>query len=117
MTIKIKRVYEPKQRADGFRILVDRLWPRGIRKDKINLWLKEIAPTEQLREYYNHEPGRWHDFKSRYTKELNKNQDLIKEILKLEKQHKTITIVYGSKTPENNAYLLYLYLNKLKDKL
>lgn len=79
MKLKIKRIYEKPQKEDGVRILVDRLWPRGLGKEdaQIDLWLKEIAPSDGLRKWFNHEPEKWDEFKRRYLEELgNKTQEL-----------------------------------------
>lgn len=94
MIIKLKRAYELPQKSDGFRILVDRLWPRGVRKDtaEIDLWLKEIAPSTELRKWYAHDPEKWSEFKKSYVKELNKKNDLFKELFDL--KLKTITLVF-----------------------
>lgn len=111
--IIIKKIYEPVSSKDGLRVLVDRLWPRGIKKDgvSINLWLKEIAPSNELRKWYSHDPGKWMEFKSKYFKELdgkkNQTEDLIK---KTEKQK--LTLLYSSKEDRlNNAAALKEYIN------
>ncbi|GAB6077410.1 DUF488 domain-containing protein [Hydrogenobaculum acidophilum] len=104
--IKTKRVYEPKEDTDGLRILVDRLWPRGIKKDKVDLWLKDIAPSDKLRKFY-HETKDFEAFKKSYVEELQKKD--IKELLDLSKQN-TITLLYASKEPQNNAAVLKEYL-------
>ena len=82
--IKIKRIYELPARADGVRILVDRLWPRGIRKDKarVDIWLRDLAPSSQLRKWFAHDMSKWESFKRKYFKELNENKDLIAQLLK-----------------------------------
>lgn len=73
-TIKLKRIYDKPERSDGFRILVDKLWPRGISKDnaKLDLWLKEIAPSNELRKWFGHDPAKWTEFQSRYKSEIEK---------------------------------------------
>lgn len=114
MTIKIKRIYQEPDVSDGFRILIDRLWPRGLTKEKakVDLWMKEIAPSNELRQWFQHEPTRWNDFKDRYFKELERKQELIKIIL--EKSHaQTITLLFSAKNEEfNNAVALKEYLEK-----
>jgi uncharacterized protein YeaO (DUF488 family) len=102
-TIKIKRVYEPMAAADGFRILVDRLWPRGLKKEDahINAWLKEIAPSGELRKWFNHEELKWDRFREKYLAELKTSAGL-EELLVLAKQYKTITLVYSAKNEEHN---------------
>jgi len=102
-TLKIKRVYEPPQKEDGTRVLVDRLWPRGLSKEhaKVDLWLKEIAPTAELRRWFGHDPARWEEFRKRYTAELKKNPEpvrLLKETIK----KGPVTLVYGAKDEEHN---------------
>lgn len=102
--VKIKRIYEEPEKSDGFRILVDRLWPRGISKEKakINLWLKDIAPSNELRKWFGHKPERWNEFKKKYTKELKENIHLIKLIQDIERHKKIITLLYGAKDQEHN---------------
>ncbi len=107
--IKIKRVYEPAEKNDGFRILVDRLWPRGIKKEKasIDLWLKEIAPSNELRQWYHHEPEKKTEFKKRYQEELKEHIEALESLKNHIKEHKQITFVYASKHVEyNNAVVL-----------
>ncbi len=112
--ISIKRVYDGYKRGDGFRILVDRLWPRGESKEKahIDLWLKEIAPSTELRKWFGHDPKKWADFKKKYHAELKDKNDLIKQIIdEAKKRH--VTLVYGAKDEEHNqAVALLEYLNK-----
>ncbi len=101
--IKIKRAYEPSEKADGFRILVDRLWPRGIKKEDahFDIWLKEIAPSTELRKWFNHETEKWEEFNKKYSTEL-KGSPALEELLELLKKHKTITLVYGAKDEQHN---------------
>src|SRR3990170_480838 len=96
--IKIKRIYDKSEKGDGFRILVDRLWPRGLSKEKakIDLWLKEIAPSDQLRKWYGHEPQKWDEFKQKYFKELENKKDLINEIIK-KVNDGNVTLLFSSK--------------------
>ena len=111
--IKIKRIYEVSEEKDGFRILVDRLWPRGISKQNacVDLWLKEIAPSTKLRKWFSHDPKKWIDFKSKYTKELE-NNSLLQKIKQLEKENKILTLLYSAKDREhNNAVVLYEILS------
>ncbi len=106
--IKIKRIYDPPSKDDGKRILVDRLWPRGIRREdaKIDEWLKDIAPSDELRKWFSHEPSKWQEFKSRYKKELKDKSDLI-ERLRSESKSGTITLLFAAKDMEhNNAVVL-----------
>lgn len=111
-TIKIKRIYEEPKSSDGFRILVDRLWPRGVKKEKaaIDLWLKDIAPSDSLRKWFNHDPKKWLEFKKRYAKELADKQELIDSIKK-EAKRRTVTLLFGSKEIEyNNAVALLNFI-------
>lgn len=113
--IKLKRAYEKAEKSDGFRILVDRLWPRGMSKTKehLNLWLKEIAPSNELRKKFGHDPKKWEQFKKEYAKELHENKELVKALKVFLKEHKTITFVYGAKDElHNNAAALKEYLQK-----
>jgi uncharacterized protein YeaO (DUF488 family) len=113
--IKIKRIYEKPQPTDGLRILVDRLWPRGISKNdaKIDLWLKEIAPSNELRKWYNHDPKKWKSFQEKYQKELSQKEDSISLITKLNNENKYITLLYSSKEEKlNNAVALKELLDK-----
>jgi uncharacterized protein YeaO (DUF488 family) len=102
--IKIKRIYEKPSNNDGYRILVDRLWPRGLTKEKANIdiWLKEIAPTTGLRKWFAHDPKKWKSFKEKYKRELKNNSDLISKIKQLEKDEGVITLLYGAKDEEHN---------------
>lgn len=107
--IKIKRVYEEPNSSDGFRVLVDRLWPRGLTKEKaqIDLWAKEIAPSNELRKWYHENMDKWEEFKKRYKNELNESKDGIEEFKKIIKKNKTVTFVYSSKEEKyNNAAAL-----------
>lgn len=106
--IKIKRVYDPPSKDDGKRILVDRLWPRGINKEKakIDEWLKDIAPSDELRKWFSHEPSRWQEFRARYRKELKGKTALIERIRK-EAKKGTVTLLFAAKDREhNNAIVL-----------
>lgn len=100
---RIKRVYELPDKPDGRRILVDRLWPRGLTKEKasIDLWLKDIAPSTELRKWFDHDPGRWEEFKERYLDELKGNSEQI-QLLKQELDKGIVTLVYGAKDEEHN---------------
>ncbi|CDZ79450.1 hypothetical protein BN59_03768 [Legionella massiliensis] len=112
MNIHVKRIYEESNKSDGFRILVDRLWPRGIKKSdaQIDLWLKDIAPSDSLRTWFNHDPNKWIEFQKRYAEELTEKQEEIDVILK-EAKNKNVTLLYGSKeTRHNNAVALLTIL-------
>jgi len=100
---RIKRVYELPDKHDGRRILVYRLWPRGLTKEKasIDLWLKDIAPSTELRKWFGHNPDRWEEFKERYLDELKGNSEQI-QLLKQELDKGIVTLVYGAKDEEHN---------------
>lgn len=107
MELKIKRVYEKPAKEDGRRILVDRLWPRGLTKEKahIDLWLKEIAPSTALRKWFGHDPAKWDEFQKRYRLELKTNKERV-SLLKEEQQKGVVTLVYGAKDEEHNEALV-----------
>jgi uncharacterized protein YeaO (DUF488 family) len=110
MKLKIKRAYEKAERQDGLRVLVDRLWPRGMKRDEaqIDLWLKNAAPSAPLRKWFNHEPDKWEEFKKRYFEELAANDSMLEPI----RRAKAVTLVYGSKEERyNNAAALMEYLS------
>ena len=113
--IKIKRAYEPAAKGDGVRILVDRLWPRGISKTaaQIDLWLKEIAPSDALRKWFGHDPAKWTEFRKRYFRELEKKSEAVAQLEQFVKKGK-VTLVYGAKNEEhNNAVALKDYLETI----
>jgi uncharacterized protein YeaO (DUF488 family) len=107
MEIKIKRVYEKPEKDDGIRILVDRLWPRGLTKEKagIDLWLKDIAPSSELRKWFGHDPEKWKEFRKRYNEELKKNEEQV-SLLKDQIKKGKVTLVYGAKDEEHNEALV-----------
>jgi len=112
MNIKTKRVYEKYSASDGFRILVDRLWPRGLKKEAagIDVWMKEVAPSDGLRKWFSHDPERWDEFKKRYFAELSDKPGAVKEIAgRAEKGG--VTLLFAAKDEEhNNARALKEYL-------
>lgn len=113
--IKLKRVYESYEKKDGYRVLVDRLWPRGVSKEKahLNLWLKEIAPSTELRKWFNHDPKRWSDFKKKYKVEIKKNKETFTILKQIKKKHASVTILYGAKDEvHNEAIVLEELLSK-----
>lgn len=119
--IKLKRIYEEYEPEDGYRILVDRLWPRGIKKEgsHIDLWLKDLGPSDELRKWFNHDPAKWQEFKKKYHGELSHKKDLLNEIRNAEKENKKVTILYGAKDTEHNqavviAEMLYKKFNAAK---
>ncbi|MBP6916949.1 DUF488 domain-containing protein [Candidatus Saccharibacteria bacterium] len=115
--ITIKRVYQNYEPSDGFRVLIDRLWPRGISKEKakIDLWLKDIAPSNELRKWFNHEPAKWDEFVKRYHQELDSKSNLIEDLKRLTSQHNTLTLLYSAADEKlNNAVALIKYLESSK---
>lgn len=113
--IVVKRAYEAPTKDDGFRVLVDRIWPRGVSKEDadIDLWLKEIAPTSELRKWFNHEAKKWKDFKKVYAKELDGNSETVRELKKVLGEHKKVTLVFAAKDEDhNNAVALKEYLKR-----
>jgi uncharacterized protein YeaO (DUF488 family) len=112
--ISIKRAYEKAEKSDGHRVLVDRLWPRGVSKAKLKLdaWEKDIAPSDALRKWFGHDPKRWAVFKKRYGAELRGKRA---EVKALAKSAKRLTLVYGAKDAEhNNAVVLKAALDRLR---
>ena len=103
MKVRLKRVYEEPAKEDGTRILVDRLWPRGLTKEKahVDLWLKDIAPSTQLRKWFAHDPAKWPEFKTRYRSELQHNKEQV-ELLKQALAKGPATLLYGAKDEEHN---------------
>jgi uncharacterized protein YeaO (DUF488 family) len=102
--IKLKRAYEPAAKGDGLRILVERLWPRGVskQKSKIDFWLKSLAPSTALRQWYGHEPARWPQFRQRYWAELQGQGDLL-ALLKYVTEERPVTFVYAASDEERNS--------------
>ncbi|PKN67551.1 MAG: DUF488 domain-containing protein [Deltaproteobacteria bacterium HGW-Deltaproteobacteria-15] len=103
--LKIKRAYEKKESTDGRRILIDRLWPRGLTKAEaeIDEWIKELSPSSQLRKWYGHDPEKWAEFKKRYVRELSSadKKDLLDDLAQ-EASHRNVTLVYGARDTEHS---------------
>ncbi len=101
--LRLKRVYEPAAADDGVRVLVDRLWPRGLTKKKaaIDHWMKDVAPSADLRKWFGHDPDRWSEFKRRYRSELRQHKDLLDQIGKLTREG-TVTLLFGARDEEHN---------------
>ncbi len=111
--LKIKRVYEPPSRDDGKRILIDRLWPRGLKKENAHIdeWVKDVAPSTGLRQWFNHDPGKWGEFKKRFFAELDAERESVESII-LAARKGTVTLLFGSKEERfNNAAALKEYLD------
>jgi uncharacterized protein YeaO (DUF488 family) len=107
MTIKLKRVYEAPAKDDGTRILLDRLWPRGLTKEKahVDLWLKEVAPSTDLRKWFAHDPAKWPEFKTRYRAELKQNSKPV-ALLKAAIAKGPAILLYGAKDQEHNEAIV-----------
>jgi uncharacterized protein YeaO (DUF488 family) len=115
MDIQTKRIYEKVARNDGSRIYVDRLWARGLTKEAAHLdeWMKDIAPSDELRKWYHHDKGRWQEFKERYYRELEGKSELVRK-LREEAQKKKVTLLFSAKNEEcNNAIALKEYLENV----
>ncbi len=113
MGIKLKRVFDKLQSEDGLRILVERLWPRGLSKEKakVDLWLKEVAPSAELRKWFNHDPEKWEEFKALYFLELDQKTEILKTILDISAK-RNIKFVYASKEEQyNNVRALLEYIS------
>lgn len=113
--IQLKRVYDPPEKEDGYRVLVDRLWPRGVSKDDAALdrWMKEVAPSDELREWFGHDPEKWDEFRRRYERELEEKEEAI-AFLEERSVKGTLTLVYAAQdTEHNNAVALKGYLRRL----
>ena len=107
--IKLRRIYDPEEPGEGYRVLVDRLWPRGVSREEASWheWMKEVAPGNELRKWYGHDPSKWNSFKAKYRKELSSRHDLLLRLKNLESVHGTLTLLYSSKEREiNNAVAL-----------
>lgn len=114
LMIHLKRAYDEPSQNDGVRILVERLWPRGVAKEKaaIDVWLKDIAPSTELRKWYNHDPEKWKDFQKKYRAELKEKGDVL-SLLRHRMEEGTVTFVYAAKDEErNSAVVLKAYLEK-----
>jgi uncharacterized protein YeaO (DUF488 family) len=106
--IRVKRVYETAKKEDGYRVLVDRLWPRGMKKEaaKVDLWMKDVAPSDALRKSFHQQAMKWPDFEKKYQAELKKKPAWIAELKRLEKQHGTLTLLFGARDPEHNQAVI-----------
>lgn len=101
--IRIKRIQDAPHRSDGLRVLVDRIWPRGITKEaaSLDVWLKEVAPSTELRKWFNHDPDRWDGFRQRYRRELRKHRKEIED-LKAQAAKRRVTLLFGTRDTEHN---------------
>ncbi|MDD3476258.1 MAG: DUF488 family protein [Sulfurimonas sp.] len=115
MTILLKRAYEAADKDDGFRILVDRIWPRGVSKDfaHIDFWAKDVTPTTSLRKWFSHDPLKWVEFKKNYEAELDGRPSEVDDFLHLLHEHEIVTFVYGTKdTKHTHALILREYMQE-----
>jgi uncharacterized protein YeaO (DUF488 family) len=118
MSVTIKRVYEPPAASDGTRVLVDRLWPRGLSKDKatIDRWEKDLAPSDELRRWFGHEPAKWAEFRKRYRAELKAHAGLVRELAGTAAGRRHLTLLYAARDEQhNNAVVLAELLKKHTD--
>lgn len=114
MSILVKRVYDPPAADDGYRVLVDRLWPRGVRKAEVavDAWLKELAPSTALRKWFDHDPDKWQEFKRRYFKELTTQRESL-SVLAARARRETVTLLFAARASRyNNAVALKEYLEQ-----
>ena len=104
--IKLKRVYESPSPKDGLRVLVERLWPRGLTKERaaVDLWLKDVAPSAELRKWFGHDPARWEQFQERYRQELREMNDAV-QLLRQKVKESTVTLVYAARDEDHNGAL------------
>ncbi len=115
MDIRLKRAFESPAKSDGTRILVDRIWPRGVRKESVGLdvWMKDIAPSSSLRKWFNHDPAKWEEFIKKYFQELDASQEPVQKLFALAKKGR-LTLVFSARdTEHNNAVVLRMYLQVL----
>jgi uncharacterized protein YeaO (DUF488 family) len=114
--VRIKRVYQKPKKEDGWRVLVDRLWPRGMTKEAVNvdLWMKDIAPSDALRKSFCHDVKKWPSFQTKYRVELKKKKDLLQQLEKMEKEHGTLTLLFGAKDEEHNQAVVLAKMLKVK---
>jgi uncharacterized protein YeaO (DUF488 family) len=116
--IKLKRVYEPPAKNDGYRVLVERLWPRAVSKERaaVDLWLKDVAPSTELRKWFGHDPAKWPEFQKRYRSELKDKKDGL-DLLRQKSREGTVTLVYAARDEEhNNAQVLKDLLKRQRAK-
>jgi uncharacterized protein YeaO (DUF488 family) len=113
VSIAVKRVYEPAAKSDGYRVLVDRVWPRGLKKEDaaLDLWAKDLAPSAALRKWFGHDPARWESFRHRYAGELD-SRTRFWQALAVQAERHRVTLVYGARDEEHNqAVALKMYLD------
>ena len=114
MDVRTKRIYDPPAPEDGYRVFIDRLWPRGLRKDRarFDVWRKELAPSTGLRRWFGHDPEKWDEFKTRYFRELDEQAEAVEELAAVARE-RTVTLVFGAKAERySNAAALKEYLER-----
>ncbi len=106
--IRLKRAYDPPSPEDGYRILVERLWPRGLSRDRaaVDLWLKEVSPSPELRKWYGHDPAKWAEFQRRYRAELAAGGEALEALRAVLQKHRAVTFVFAARDPERNSALV-----------
>lgn len=116
MAIKLKRVYDPPEDQDGYRVLVDRLWPRGLSKESahVDLWLRRIAPTTELRTWYSHDIAKWLEFQTRYREELSGHGELLDLLHDIERHRGVVTLLFGARDETHNEAVVLLGVLKNK---
>lgn len=115
MRIHVRRVYDQPEAGDGVRVLVDRLWPRGLRKETaaVDHWFRELAPSTELRRWFGHDPDRWEEFRRRYAAELDRRPEILEPLLELLRKSPRVTLLYAAKDEKhNNAVALAHYLDE-----
>lgn len=114
--VRIARIYEPPTKNDGWRVLVDRLWPRGVKKEtaRVNEWMKEIAPSNELRKWFAHKAERWTEFQERYWAELAKKKEFLATLRAMERKHGAITLLFAAKDEEHNQAVVLREILKAK---
>ncbi len=115
MAIRLKRVYDPPEPADGYRVLVERLWPRGLRKDKaaIDLWVKDAGASPELRIWFGHDPRKWKEFRERYFGEMRSRPEVVEQLRAVLRSHGTVTFLFSAHDSEhNNAVALRQFLEQ-----
>ena len=112
--LAIKRIYDPPDLSDGYRVLVDRLWPRGVSKQRarLDLWMKEIAPSDKLRKWFHHDERRWSDFVAKYRKELGEKKDLVRQLKNIVAEQDRVTLLYSAHDPDHNQAVVLRNLLK-----
>jgi uncharacterized protein YeaO (DUF488 family) len=112
--LKIKRVYAKPAKDDGWRVLVDRLWPRGMNKESahVDVWMKVVAPSDALRKWFAHDPAKWNEFQKRYRGELSKTKDALVELERMAAEHANLTLLYGAKDEAHNQAVVLLDILK-----